>query len=224
MGRRLLGLDPPELHRPTAVRRRALGTVGSVARERIEVDTSDGDTVRCLLLSPEAPARGTVIAVHQHAGEFSFGKSEVERQRGWSTAGAHDEQLDALLRTAHGSSLQAKHTKDIATPELGAHFGCFVSAGPDAFEGEKFHQRFRAALLYLSACRRSVDAFATTSTKCPPSQLAHRVSPTPQSRSPWWQTYPPRNAALSKSHSFNAERGRRTLGYAKLLFRCGNTH
>lgn len=144
--RRLLGLDPPELHRPTAVRRRALDPVGTIARERIEVDTSDGDTVPCLLLSPEAAAGRTVIAVHQHAGEFSLGKSEMaglcgdpsmayglrlaehgvrvlipdligfeERQRGWSTAGADDEHLDALLRIAHGSSLQAKHTKDIAT-------------------------------------------------------------------------------------------------------------
>lgn len=142
---RLLGLDPPERHRPTAVRRRPLDPVGSIARERIEVDTSDGDTVPCLLLSPEAPFGRTVIAVHQHADEFSLGKSEVaglcgdpsmayglrlaergvrvlipdligfeERQRGWSTAGVDDEQLDALLRIAQGSSLQAKHTKDIA--------------------------------------------------------------------------------------------------------------
>ncbi|MCX2746870.1 hypothetical protein OOZ51_03460 [Arthrobacter sp. MI7-26] len=75
--RRLLGLDVPELHRPTAVRRRPLGPVGSIARERIEVDTSDGDTVPCLLLSPKAPAGMLVIAVHQHAGEFSLGKREV---------------------------------------------------------------------------------------------------------------------------------------------------
>lgn len=144
--RRLLGLDPPELLRPMAVRRRPLGSDGSIARERIEVDTSDGDTVPCLLLSPESPSGSTVIAVHQHGGEFSLGKSEVaglrgdpsmayglrlaehgvrvlipdligfeERQRGWSPAGADDEQLDALLRIAQGSSLQAKHTKDIAT-------------------------------------------------------------------------------------------------------------
>ncbi|UKA62769.1 dienelactone hydrolase family protein [Arthrobacter sp. FW306-04-A] len=143
--RRLLGLEPPELHRPTAVRRRALGPFGSIAMERIEVDTSDDDTIPCLLLRPEAPVRNTVIAVHQHAGEFSLGKSELaglcgdpsmayglrlaehgvrvlipdllgfeERQRGWTTAGADDEQLDALLRIAQGSSLQAKHTKDIA--------------------------------------------------------------------------------------------------------------
>lgn len=38
-----------------------------------------------------------------------------ERQRGWSDSGADDEQFDALLRIAGGSSLQAKHTSDIAT-------------------------------------------------------------------------------------------------------------
>ncbi|MGO4473870.1 alpha/beta hydrolase [Arthrobacter sp. M-10] len=144
--RRLLGLESPELLRPAAVRRCPLDPVGSIALERVEVDTSDGDTVPCLLLSPEAPAGRTVIAVHQHAGKFSIGKSEVaglcgdpsmaygfrlaergvrvlipdligfeERQRGWSPAGTDDEQLDALMRIAQGSSLQAKHAKDIAT-------------------------------------------------------------------------------------------------------------
>lgn len=160
--RQLLGLDAPELHCPTAVRRRLLGPVGPIARERIDLDTSDDDTIPCLLLHPESPVGITVIAVHQHAREFSLGKSEVaghsgdpsmayglrlaehgvrvlipdligfeERQRGWSTSGADDEQLDALLRIADGSSLQSKHTKDIAAlttwltgqPDMTGKFG-----------------------------------------------------------------------------------------------------
>ncbi len=38
-----------------------------------------------------------------------------ERSRGWSADPEADERLDALLRIAHGSSLQAKHTRDVAT-------------------------------------------------------------------------------------------------------------
>ena len=36
------------------------------------------------------------------------------RQRGWTADAAADEQLDALLRIADGSSLQAKHNRDVA--------------------------------------------------------------------------------------------------------------
>lgn len=38
-----------------------------------------------------------------------------ERRRDWTDDPAADERLDALFRVSNGSSLQAKHTRDIAT-------------------------------------------------------------------------------------------------------------
>jgi len=73
----LLGLESVDRHRPSAVRRRPLAPAGGVPRERVEIDTPDGDTIPCLLLSPERPSGVVVIAVHQHGGDFALGKSEV---------------------------------------------------------------------------------------------------------------------------------------------------
>ena len=73
----LLGLESVDRHRPSAVRRKPLARVGGVPRERVEIDTPDGDTIPCLLLSPDRPSGVLVIAVHQHGGEFAVGKSEV---------------------------------------------------------------------------------------------------------------------------------------------------
>lgn len=141
----LLGLEALDRRRAVAVRRRPLEPVAGVARERVEIDTPDGDTIPCLLLVPERAGAASVIAVHQHGGDFERGKSEVagltgdpanayglglarrgvtvlapdllgfeERRRGWSQDDAADERFDALGRIAEGSSLQAKHTADVA--------------------------------------------------------------------------------------------------------------
>lgn len=74
--RELLALPAPESIHPTVVRRSLLHREGSIWSERIELDTPDGDTIPCLLLTPDDPAGVDVIAVHQHAGAFTVGKSE----------------------------------------------------------------------------------------------------------------------------------------------------
>ncbi|WP_144753075.1 alpha/beta hydrolase family protein [Curtobacterium pusillum] len=142
----LLGLPSLDSLRPTAVRVEPLGSDEAVESSRVELDTADGDTVPCLLLTPHGRHRADVIAVHQHAGDFVTGKSEPagragdptlaygatlaaagarvimpdllgfeDRRRAWADDPAADERLDALFRVANGSSLQAKHTSDIAT-------------------------------------------------------------------------------------------------------------
>lgn len=144
--RDLLGLQSPDELRPVAVRLEPLGRDGSVRWARVELDTADGDTIPCFLLTPDHGSGTDVIAVHQHAGDFTSGKSEPagragdpslaygvvlarsgarvvipdligfeERQRDWTDDPAADERLDALFRVANGSSLQAKHSRDIAT-------------------------------------------------------------------------------------------------------------
>jgi dienelactone hydrolase len=144
--RELLALENPEQYRPASVQRRRMHERDGVTWERVDIGSGDGDTIPCLLLTPDRRVRRTVVAVHQHNGEFALGKSEPaglagdpslayglrlaergarvllpdlvgfeERGRGWSPDPAADERLDALLRVAHGSSLQAKHTRDIAT-------------------------------------------------------------------------------------------------------------
>ena len=144
--RDLLGLPSPDELRPVAVRLEPLGRDGSVRWARVELDTADGDTIPCFLLTPDHGTGTDVIAVHQHAGDFTSGKSEAagragdptlaygvvlarsgarvvipdligfeERRRDWTDDPAADERLDALFRVADGSSLQAKHSRDIAT-------------------------------------------------------------------------------------------------------------
>jgi dienelactone hydrolase len=144
--RELLALENPEQYRPASVQRRRMHERDGVTWERVDIGSGDGDTIPCLLLTPDRRVRRTVVAVHQHNGEFALGKSEPaglagdpslayglrlaergarvllpdlvgfeERGHGWSADPAADERLDALLRVAHGSSLQAKHTRDIAT-------------------------------------------------------------------------------------------------------------
>ncbi|AOX65763.1 hypothetical protein BJK06_08355 [Curtobacterium sp. BH-2-1-1] len=144
--RELLAIPAPESIHPTAVRRSLLHREGSIWSEGIELDTLDGDTIPCLLLTPDDPAGVDVIAVHQHAGAFTVGKSEPAgltgdpalaygaalasagarvilpdlvgfeaRRRDWTDDPAADERLDAWFRVSNGSSLQAKHTRDIAT-------------------------------------------------------------------------------------------------------------
>lgn len=120
----LLAVPEPSTIHPTAVRRQHLRLDDSTRWDHIELD---------------------IIAVHQHAGAFTLGKSEPaglagdpslayglalahagarvvlpdligfeERQRHWSNDPSADERLDALFRVTDGSSLQAKHTHDIA--------------------------------------------------------------------------------------------------------------
>jgi dienelactone hydrolase len=144
--RSLLGLEALESYRPTSVERDNLGERNGVTWEYVEFGSGDGDTIPAFLLTPERPVGRSVIAVHQHNGEFSLGKTEPagltgkpslayglrlaergarvlipdllgfeDRARRWTEDPGADERLDALLRVAHGSSLQAKHTRDIAT-------------------------------------------------------------------------------------------------------------
>lgn len=144
--RDLLGFGEPEQYRPSSVQRRRVAGTAGMQWERLEIVAADGDVIPCFLLEPEEPSGANVIALHQHAGSFAQGKSEVaglsgdgrlaygprlceqgarvlipdllgfeERQRAWSPDPAADERLDALLRISNGSSLQAKHTQDIAT-------------------------------------------------------------------------------------------------------------
>ncbi|WIE55663.1 alpha/beta fold hydrolase [Curtobacterium sp. MCBD17_003] len=141
----LLALPSPDSMRPTAIRREHLRRDEGVQYDRVVLDAADGDTIPCLLLTPDEQAGIDVIAVHQHAGAFAIGKSEPagligeptlaygtslaragarvilpdlvgfeERQRRWTDDPAADERLDALFRVAKGSSLQSKHTGDIA--------------------------------------------------------------------------------------------------------------
>jgi dienelactone hydrolase len=74
--RDLLALEAPERYAPTSVERQDLGERAGVMWERIEVRGADGDVLPCLLLTPDRPVARTVIAVHQHNGEFAMGKSE----------------------------------------------------------------------------------------------------------------------------------------------------
>ncbi|MFJ3385964.1 hypothetical protein ACIPNL_17520, partial [Curtobacterium sp. NPDC090221] len=140
----LLAIPKPSTIHPTAVRRQHLRLNNSTRWDHIELDTPDGDTIPCILITPHKYSGVDVIAVHQHAGMFALGKSEPaglagdpslayglalahagarvvlpdllgfeERQREWSDDPGADERLDALFRVANGSSLQAKHTRDI---------------------------------------------------------------------------------------------------------------
>ncbi|MBF4616430.1 alpha/beta hydrolase family protein [Curtobacterium sp. VKM Ac-1376] len=141
----LLAIPEPSAIHPTAVRRQHLRLDDSTRWDHIELDTPDGDTIPCILITPHKRSDVDVIAVHQHAGAFTLGKSEPaglagdpnlayglalahagarvvlpdlvgfeERQRHWSDDPGADERLDALFRVTDGSSLQAKHTRDIA--------------------------------------------------------------------------------------------------------------
>lgn len=143
--RELLGIEAPESHRPRSVDRQDTTERDGVTFERIEFGGGDRDTIPALLLTPAGPVSRSVIAVHQHNGEFGLGKSEPaglagdpslayglrlaergarvllpdlvgfeDRGRGWTPDPGADERLDAFLRIAHGSSLQAKHTRDVA--------------------------------------------------------------------------------------------------------------
>jgi len=58
-----------------------------------------------------------------------------ERQRDWSPNPQRSEQLDALQRVAQGSSLQAKHTRDVAVATSWLH----EQAGPSARLGVVGH-------------------------------------------------------------------------------------
>lgn len=144
--RDLLGTPSPDALRPTAARRSLLRHERGLRWERVELDTTDNDTIPCILITPADRVAVDVIAVHQHAGDFTIGKSEPagsagdaslaygialarrgarvvmpdlvgfeDRQRRWTDDPAADERLDALFRVANGSSLQAKHTRDVAT-------------------------------------------------------------------------------------------------------------
>jgi dienelactone hydrolase len=141
----LLAVPSPDSIRPTAVRREHFRDDALGRWDRIELDTDDGDTIPCILITPDEHVGVDAIAVHQHAGAFTLGKSESagltgdpslayggalagagarvilpdlvgfeERQRHWTNDPAADERLDALFRASNGTSLQAKHTRDIA--------------------------------------------------------------------------------------------------------------
>lgn len=72
----LLALASPDLIRPTAARREHLREDALGRWDRVELDTADGDRIPCLLITPDEHVGVDIIAVHQHAGTFSLGKSE----------------------------------------------------------------------------------------------------------------------------------------------------
>ena len=142
----LLSLDEPRFLRAVAFERHGLNQIGGVGLESVTLATKDGDEIPCLFLTPSTPKpwHRAMIAVHQHAGRFDLGKSELvglrgdpsmafglrlaqsgfptlipdlvgfeERQRAGDDP-ASAERLDSFIRIAEGSSLQAKHTSDVA--------------------------------------------------------------------------------------------------------------
>ncbi|MCU1599228.1 MAG: hypothetical protein JWQ47_2967 [Glaciihabitans sp.] len=142
----LLGLGDARSYRPVSVERRVRDAIGVIDLEVILLTDADGDEIPCLYLTPATPKPWSraMIAVHQHAGRFDLGKSELvglggdpslayalrlaeagfptlvpdligfeDRQRSTSDSAAA-ERFDAFSRIADGSSLQAKHTMDVA--------------------------------------------------------------------------------------------------------------
>ncbi|WP_130177564.1 dienelactone hydrolase family protein [Cryobacterium sp. SO1] len=79
---------------------------GSFALGKSEAAGLNGD--RMLAYGPRLCKQGARVLIPDLLG-FE------ERQRAWSSDPAADESLDALLRISNGGSLQAKHTRDIAT-------------------------------------------------------------------------------------------------------------
>ncbi|MEJ3405821.1 alpha/beta fold hydrolase [Rathayibacter sp. YIM 133350] len=78
----LLALGALEAYRPRRVQRDPLRSQGGIGWDRVEIVSGDGDTIPCLLLLPSDATGPCVIAIHQHAGDFSLGKSEVAGIRG----------------------------------------------------------------------------------------------------------------------------------------------
>jgi dienelactone hydrolase len=142
----LLGLGDARSYRPVSVERRARDAIGVTDLEAIILTGPDGDEIPCLYLTPATPKPWprAMIAIHQHAGRFDLGKSELaglggdpslafglrlaeagfptlvpdligfeDRQRSTGDSAAA-ERFDAFYRIADGSSLQAKHTMDVA--------------------------------------------------------------------------------------------------------------
>ncbi|MFK4297354.1 dienelactone hydrolase [Arthrobacter sp. GAS37] len=142
----LIGLDPIRSYVAEEVVRGPLVRQGNVLGERIELWTDRGDVVPCLFLRPidDVHQVGAVVAVHQHAGNYALGKSELAGLEGdpqmafaveLAESGlptlvpdllgfeerqrdAIDPQLaenrDAEDLLAGGSTLQGVHTRDIA--------------------------------------------------------------------------------------------------------------
>jgi dienelactone hydrolase len=77
--RGMLGIDDPATVRPPRARSMGSLLVQGVRVERIVLTANDGHEVPCLYLVPAAPPPWpvAVVAVHQHNGEFQWGKSEV---------------------------------------------------------------------------------------------------------------------------------------------------
>ncbi|MCA0374642.1 MAG: prolyl oligopeptidase family serine peptidase [Gemmatimonadetes bacterium] len=72
-----LALAPPPAA-PVAVRRGESVDAPGYRRERLEYLGGDGDIIPAFLFTPrDGPPRGGVVVLHQHNGEFHFGKSEV---------------------------------------------------------------------------------------------------------------------------------------------------
>ncbi|GAA3314350.1 dienelactone hydrolase family protein [Arthrobacter ramosus] len=142
----LIGLDAIQSYVAAKVVRGPRVRQGNVLGERIELWTDGGDVVPCLFLKPidDVHQVGAVVAVHQHAGNYALGKSELAGLEGdpqmafaveLAESGlptlvpdllgfeerqrdAIDPQLaenrDAEHLLAGGSTLQGVHTRDIA--------------------------------------------------------------------------------------------------------------
>lgn len=118
----------------------------SVERQRVVLVADDGHEVPCFFLTPRHPPPwdAAVIAVHQHNGEFEWGKSEIigldgnpdlayalelaqagvpvlapdlngfEERRANRSEPARAEQLDAWARITNDKTLQGLHVEDVA--------------------------------------------------------------------------------------------------------------
>jgi dienelactone hydrolase len=143
---RLLGVGPLGDNRATRVVRGPRERLGRIWLERVELWADDGHVVPCLYLTPDDEQAGPgvgAVAVHQHAGQYSWGKSEpagitgdpgkayarelaeagiptivpdllgFEERQRAGDDPQQAEQLDAWMRVAKGRPLQGLHTEDV---------------------------------------------------------------------------------------------------------------
>ncbi len=143
--RALLRIDDPRSIRPGTVRVDPAESADGYSRRRVVLTAPDGHEVPCLFLAPDAPLPwgAAVVAVHQHNGEFDWGKTEAAGLEGdpevayaaelaasgvpvlapdlmgfGERVGAGDparaEQIDAWARITRDQTLQGLHVQDVA--------------------------------------------------------------------------------------------------------------
>lgn len=159
--RALLHLPDPTALRPTAARRQVLSHDDGILRERLELDTAEGDTIPCLLLTPDELVGVDVVAVHQHAGDFATGKREP--------AGLHG---DATLAYGHALALQGAR---VVMPDLLGFEDRQRGWTDDAAADERLDALFRIADGDSLQAKHTRDVAVVTSWLCdadaPPTEL-----------------------------------------------------